>query len=195
MRAFIAVNIAADVLSEIDKVVERLAKQVRGARWVAPHRRHLTLRFLGETDETVLSALSETIDTACRKYPPFTLEVRGIGFFPSAKRPRILWAGAVRPPHVLGQMQNELEEAARLHGFEPERRRFSPHLTLARFRRPRYDPALIELAGELDEHAFGVSPVEETVLYQSILKPQGAEYKVLRRFPLQGTVETPKQIG
>jgi 2'-5' RNA ligase len=189
MRAFIAVNIAADVLSEIDALVESIKGRVRGARWVAAANRHLTLRFLGEADAKVLSAFTAAVESSCREYESFTLEVRGIGFFPSAKKPRILWAGITRPPLVLGQLQNELEEAARRHGFEPERRRFSPHLTLARFRRPEYDPALIELAWELEGHAFGVSPVTETVLYQSILKPQGAEYRVLHRFPLEGTTE------
>jgi 2'-5' RNA ligase len=191
MRAFIAVNIAADVLSAIDTRVESIKGRVRGARWVAPVNRHLTLRFLGETDEKVLSALADSAHSVCGKHESFTVDVRGIGFFPSAKKPRILWAGITEPPRILGRLQKELEEVARRHGFEPERRRFSPHLTLARFRRPQYDPALIELAGELEAYAFGVSPVEETVLYQSILKPQGAEYKVLQRFPLQEVRKTP----
>ena len=61
MRAFIAVDIAADVLSEIESLVQQIEGRIRGGRWVVPKNLHLTLRFLGETDEKTLSALSETL--------------------------------------------------------------------------------------------------------------------------------------
>jgi 2'-5' RNA ligase len=190
MRAFIAVDLATDVVSEIESLVQQIKGRVRGARWVVPKNLHLTLRFFGETDEQALSALSETVAAAARNHQPFALEFRGIGFFPSAKRPRVLWIGIDKPPEVLLVLQREFEAAARSHGFEPERRPFAPHLTLARFRKPQSDPRLAELARELGEHPLGSSSIEEVVLYQSILKPSGAEHQALRRFPLKGSATT-----
>jgi 2'-5' RNA ligase len=186
MRAFVAVDLVTDVVSEIEALVQRIQGRVRGAKWVAPANLHLTLRFLGEADEQTLSVLSETAASVCRECPSFELEFRGIGFFPSAKRPRILWIGIHQPPEVLLGLQRELEASVTKHGFEPERRDFSPHLTIARFRKPQSDPRFAELARELGEHLFGTSPVKEVVLYRSILKPSGAEYHPLRRFPLKG---------
>jgi 2'-5' RNA ligase len=185
MRAFVAVDLVADVVSEIEALVQQIKGRVPGAKWVAPKNLHLTLRFLGEADEQTLSALSETVASVVRECQPFELEFRGIGFFPSAKRPRILWIGINKPPEVLLELQRELEAATTRHGFEPERRDFSPHLTVARFRKPQSDPKFVELTRELGEHLFGISPVGEVVLYRSILKPSGAEYQVLRRFPLK----------
>jgi 2'-5' RNA ligase len=184
MRAFIAADIATEVVSTIESVVQRIEGRVHGARWVTPKNLHLTLRFLGETDEETLSALSETVTVAAGAHRPFVLDFRGIGFFPSARRPRVLWVGIDKPPEALRKLQHELETAARKHGFEPERRDFSAHLTLARFRKPQSNPRFTELVQELGEYLFGSSSVEELVLYRSILKPRGAEYQVLKRFPL-----------
>jgi 2'-5' RNA ligase len=190
MRAFIAVDLAAGVVSEIEALVQQIEGRVRGARWVAPQNLHLTLRFLGETDEPALSTLSETVASTVRECQQFALEFRGIGFFPSAKKPRVLWVGIDKPPEVLLKLQRELESAARRHGFEPERRDFSPHLTLARFRKPQSGPRFVELARDLSEHPFGISSVEEVVLYRSVLKPGGPQYHVLQRFPLKSSVDT-----
>jgi 2'-5' RNA ligase len=190
MRAFIAVDLAVDVVSAIEALVRKIEGQVRGARWVAPKNLHLTLRFIGESDDQTLSALSETVASTVREFQSFALGFRGIGFFPSVKRPRVLWVGIDQPPKVLLELQRTLEASARKHGFEPEHRDFSPHLTIARFRKPQSDPRFVELARELGEHVFGVSLVEDVVLYRSILRPSGAEYHVIRRFPLQKQVNS-----
>jgi 2'-5' RNA ligase len=90
------------------------------------------------------------------------------------------------PPVSLARVQQEIETMAQRHGFLPETRKFSPHLTLARFREPRPDRRFAELAKELEDYHFGTSRVHEIVLYQSILRPQGAEYQALHKFPLSG---------
>jgi 2'-5' RNA ligase len=90
------------------------------------------------------------------------------------------------PPEDLLNIHKDLEAAVRKSGFEPERRPFSPHLTLARFRNPRPHPRFQEIAREFESQDFGTSRVPDLVLYQSILKREGAEYHALKRLALSG---------
>ena len=188
MRAFVAVDLAEEVLAEIEKFVARVGARLPGARFAVPKNLHLTLRFLGESDERKIATLSDSLESIGSRYRPFTLRYRGIGFFPSARRPRIFWVGLDDPPEELLNIQKDVEAAARLAGFEPERRAFSPHLTLARFRnrRPRPHPRFQEIVREFEKQDFGTSRVSGLVLYQSILKREGAEYQALSRLVLNG---------
>lgn len=184
MRAFIAIDISPDMVSTLEQLVEKEKTRLPRARWVRPANLHLTLRFLGETSESVLMDLGKNLQNAMASYPPMTLEFRGVGFFPSQRRPRVLWVGIPHPPDALARVQMDIESAAQLQGFVPETRKFAPHLTLARFREPRPHKRFAELAEELGDHDFGTSRVDEIVLYQSILRPQGAEYQALQKFAL-----------
>ncbi len=184
MRAFIAVDLAEEVLAEIEKFVARMRSRLPGARWVTPKNLHLTLRFLGESDSQQLATLAASLESISSRYRPFAARCRGIGFFPSSRRPQIFWVGLDDPSEDLGNLQKEVEAAVRRGGFEPERRIYSPHLTLARFRNPRSDPRYGEISREFEKQDFGTSSISELVLYQSILKREGAEYHVLKRLVL-----------
>jgi 2'-5' RNA ligase len=186
MRAFVAVDLAQEVLAEIEQFVARMEARLPGARWVVTTKLHLTLRFLGESDERQLATLAASLESIGSRYRPFTVRYRGIGFFPSARRPRIFWVGLDDPPEDLLNIHKDLEAAVRESGFEPERRPFSPHLTLARFRNPRPHPRFQEIAREFESQDFGTSRVPDLVLYQSILKREGAEYHALKRLALSG---------
>ncbi len=187
MRAFIAVDISDDVLSEIENLAAEWRSRLRGARWVRAKNLHLTLRFLGETSEGTLGKLSDTMAAIAGGSSPFELNFDGVGYFPSARRPKVFWIGVTHPPRTLLELQGQIEAASFKHGFEPEKRRFSPHLTLARFRGAQPDPNYELLVREYEKHSFGSSKVEEVILYQSELKPEGAEYTVLKRFKLGAT--------
>lgn len=184
MRAFVAVGISRKVVSSLERLVESERNRFPRARWVQTANLHLTLRFLGETSEQVLSGMATDLSASLARFPHFTLDCRGVGFFPSSRRPRVFWVGVFNPPAALVQIHEEIESIARRHGFEAETRKFSPHLTLARFREPRFDPRFAEIEKELEEHQFGASRIREVAMYKSILRPQGAEHQVLHKFLL-----------
>ena len=185
MRAFLAVDITREVLSRIGELVEELRPRLSGARWVANANLHLTVRFLGESDAQVLEGVSKEIDLVTKRFETFALHFRGVGFYPSPRRPRVLWVGVSEPPGRLGELHRAMEQVVRRFGFESEKRGFLPHLTLARFRSARQDRRFIDVVHEFEERDFGASAVQDVTLYRSILKPKGAEYHVVRRFPLQ----------
>jgi len=184
MRVFAALDVSAEVRQAVGALVQELQTRVRGARWIPAANLHLTLRFLGETDAKRVSEISEKLESITAQSPPFRLEFRGVGFFPSPRRPRILCAIVARPPRELLHLHQQTEAMAVAHGFPSEPRTFSPHLTFARLQKPAGELRKIET--ELEDRHLGVIPVEEVILFQSMLDANGAQYQVLGRFPLGG---------
>ena len=125
MRLFVALELPSEARIRLS----RLASGLPGARWLPPDNYHLTLRFLGEMPGHRAEELDHAL--AALRGKRFTLQLGGVGVFEKAGRPQALWAGVERNPQ-LDHLQNKVETAVQRIGFEPERRRFTPHVTLAR---------------------------------------------------------------
>ena len=125
MRLFVALELPHALRSRLT----RLAAGLPGARWLPPENYHLTLRFLGEMP----GHRAEELDGALHalRGRRFSLTLSGVGVFEKAGRPQALWAGVERNPQ-LEHLQNKIETAVQRVGFAPERRRFAPHVTVAR---------------------------------------------------------------
>jgi 2'-5' RNA ligase len=126
MRLFAAIGLPQEVRPEIT----RLQRGVAGARWRPPDNLHVTLRFFGDVDERQIEDLDGELSAI--SLPPFTLDIRGSGWFGRAE-PRALWLG-VTPSEPLLYLQDRCERAARRTGLEPETRNYKPHVTLAYLR-------------------------------------------------------------
>jgi 2'-5' RNA ligase len=184
VRLFVALDIPEDVRQAIDALVAKLRGVCRNARWVRIEGAHITLKFIGE----VPLEKAEDIKTALATVPlpaPIKMSFRGLGFFPSERRPRVLWAG-IEASDELGALAAAVETALEPLGIAREQRAFSPHLTLARFDSPSELKRLhagIAAAGPLE---FGRTIAAEFYLYQSVLKRGGAEYTRLATFRFSG---------
>ncbi|HLW80342.1 MAG TPA: RNA 2',3'-cyclic phosphodiesterase [Terriglobia bacterium] len=150
-------------------------------RWTRPSGIHLTLKFLGEVPENQLPKVTQAL-SALGPLDPFPIEIKGFGFFPSPRRPKVFWIGVDAPP-ALARLAARVERAVAPLGFPPEDRIFTPHLTLARFPAPGPEPTLAALAEAARDTPLGRFEVSEFFLFQSILSPRGAEYRKLARFP------------
>jgi len=153
----------------------------RDIRWKRTGGLHLTLKFLGEIETARVASLTAALQ-ALGRFDPFEVEVKGFGFFPDARRPRVLWAG-LEAPAALGELAARVEAALEELGFGRENRPFKPHLTLARFERPHAKPALTAAIGGSSGGSFGSFEVSEFFLFESQLRPGGAKYFKLARFP------------
>jgi 2'-5' RNA ligase len=181
MRAFIAIDLPETIHQELARQQATFGSLCRDARWTRPEGIHLTLRFLGEIGDSQVSKVTEALQ-GLGGFPRFSVEIKGFGFFPDARRPRVFWAGVVAPAELI-QLAGRVEDAMERLGFPRESRAYSPHLTLARFREPRPQPALREEAERRSELSLGRFEVTEFYLYESRLAPQGAEYRKISRFP------------
>ena len=184
MRLFVALDIPEDVRSSLAVLTAKLRPACKDARWPRIEGLHVTLKFIGETAPEKASKIQATLASiAPRSAIPIIF--RGLGFFPNERRPRVLWAG-VEAGSELAALAAAVEAALEPLGIPREHRSFSPHLTLARFDPPgRLNPlhAAIEKASPLE---FGATTAKEFHLYQSVLKPGGAEYTRLSTFSFAG---------
>ena len=182
MRAFVALDVSPSVRPCIEALENELKPLLPSARFVAASNLHFTLRFLGESDPGRVDALAEALGEALSRIPAFTLDVKGCGAFPSARRPRILWLSVANPPDSLFEAQREIERIVREAGFSPEERPFEPHLTIARFRGAA--GSLESILASVRDRELGRTAVDEVVVYESRLSPRGSTYVPLHRLPL-----------
>jgi 2'-5' RNA ligase len=182
LRVFLAVELDARVRGKIAELARELPSLAPRARWVRPEGLHLTLRFFGEVPPRAVESLGARLAEDLAGLPAFDLEFRGCGVFPPHGRPRVLWVNVAHPPKSLFDLHFRAEACARALGFAAETRPFSPHLTVARFReRERSVGSILEA---FENRSFGVSPVEEAILFESRLSSSAARYERLRVIPL-----------
>jgi 2'-5' RNA ligase len=166
-------------------VLRRAASRVGSFRWVAADNLHLTIRFVGELPDAAVADFVRRF--ADLRFSPFNVAISNTGFFPSAERPRVFWAGLSAGGRELAALGAEVERHCRAAGLAAESRPFSAHLTLARIRPRRHQ--VLQCCRDLQREADEWLPlgmewqVDQLVLYSSILAPDGPIYEVVARFP------------
>jgi len=149
---------------------------------------HLTLKFLGSVPEANIEPVAGALREASVGMSPFEARIRGLGAFPSAGRPRVLWAGVADGAAQMTELARRVDTALVALGFAREERPFSPHITLGRVRRPARDPALTDALGRGATRELGRMPVPSVSLMRSELNPQGARYTELASVMFRGPV-------
>jgi RNA 2',3'-cyclic 3'-phosphodiesterase len=187
IRLFIAVRVPDSQLALVKKSSGALRTAVDDARWTPPENQHLTLKFLGSTPEEALEPIGTAIDAVAQRVGPDKISLSGLGAFPSRRRARVLWAGVDDPSDLLSRLAGGLDEALKPYGFEPEKRKFTPHLTLARLRTPA-DVSEALGAGP-DDPGFSAFLVDSIDLFSSKLSRYGARYEVVNTFLLRGPIQ------
>ena len=183
IRAFIALTLDSKVIEKIADTSTRLRPEISGVRWVAPANFHLTLKFLGGIDESMVEPIEARLREQLRLFPRFSINVKGLGVFPNPKQPRVLWVGLTGDRLVA--LASKVEAALQQLGFTPETRKFTPHLTIGRWRQTERAPgSLIQQLETWRVYEFGKSNVENVNLIESVLKPKGASYNHLATVPL-----------
>jgi 2'-5' RNA ligase len=187
MRVFTAVEIeSGEVLSKILKFKSKVAScsQGRGLKPVEDENIHITLRFIGEVPEDSIPAITACVERA-ESFSPFNIEVRGVGAFPTPSRPKVIWVGVSAGSERLKALRDEMEGCLRPLA-KPDRKEFTPHITVARVKGRINLPCLKDLLESYADFIFGQSPVTEVKLKKSILRPQGPIYTDVLRVPLKG---------
>lgn len=162
----------------ICEVQSQLKRRLSGVRWVGRENLHFTVKFLGAVGEEKIAPISDALERAVGSVPRFSITGRGIGVFPDIRRARVLWAG-FESDH-LEALAREIEALLEPIGFPREKRSFKPHLTIGRWRDPvNQEEKLKREIEQWKDYDFGVSRVEEVILFRSLLKPQGAVYSPL----------------
>jgi 2'-5' RNA ligase len=183
IRAFIAVDLDDSVIEKICNAIGVLKSHITEIRWVKKENLHLTLKFLGNIAEPQVRSIVAAIGQPLRLFAPCTISAKGLGVFPDFRRPKILWVGLNGDP--LAELAAKIESALVPLGFVPENRVFTPHLTIGRWREgSRPAKNLRQEIASWNDFEFGACAVRQIVLFQSVLKPEGASYRELRTIQL-----------
>ncbi|MGH2788790.1 MAG: RNA 2',3'-cyclic phosphodiesterase [Actinomycetota bacterium] len=184
VRLFVAARVPEPQLLLLKRMAAPLKGAIDDARWTPPENQHLTLKFLGSTPADLLEPIGAAVDSVAAHIAPDKVSLSGLGAFPTPRRARVLWAGVDDPSGLLPRLAEGLDTALGPLGFEPEKRKFMPHLTLARLRTPA--PVAEAMQGVRLDEAFTPFLVGSIDLFSSKLSPHGARYEVLNYFELRG---------
>ncbi len=183
MRLFLAVELdeavrraAADTARALAAALDRRGIR-RGLAWVAPGNLHFTLHFLGEVDEPTARAVIERVSPPLA-VAPFDLALAGVGTFPPAGPPRVIWLGVAEGGRDLAAVHGEIGRRLEGLGVTRDRRPFSAHLTLGRVKSP-LGPRLHEVLAEASLAGQARCRVDHVTLFESRLSPRGATYSVI----------------
>ena len=191
MKQKIRTFVAVEVDDAVREMAAELAQELSGAggdvKWVEPENMHLTVKFLGEVDSREVHEVCRAVASAAEPVAPFSLEFRGAGAFPNARRPRTLWLGTGEGSESLAVLAERVEKALHEIGYPREGRRFHAHLTLGRVRRGGAELArLAELLGQYAEFDAGRTHVSQLAVFSSTLQRGRPAYDVLGRAKLKG---------
>ena len=184
MRLFLAVNIPLSVRDAIYADAESLRAATTGVRWVSSSALHVTLKFLGEQDDSLVEPLRRAIESVAARHAPVSVETTHIGAFPNFRRPRVVWVG-MTGEHALQALARDIDRALTPLGIPAETRAFQAHLTLGRVKSELAptDAAAVAAVAET-RRAPRTFTVEAVDLMRSELGPGGSRYSVVAAVPL-----------
>lgn len=171
-RLFVGIPLPPEYREAIEPFTRSLRVGNAKVAWSRERNWHMTLKFLGDTDEDRIPAIRQAL--ASIHCPAFTMQAGGHGAFPDLRRPRVLWLGLAQGSKQTATLAALVEGALEEVGIERDRKPFRPHLTLGRIRKPGrtdWDAAL--KAGKREWPPF---TVDRFILWRSVLKPTGAEH-------------------
>lgn len=189
IRAFIAIELPHEIHQRLDQVISQLKQRLgdTAIRWVPADNIHLTLKFLGDVSIANVEVLKKIMQAEAAGCPHFEISVGGLGAFPNAHHPRVVWVG-VEAPSDLNNLQHAIEAATERLGYTKEERPFSAHLTLGRVSR-NATPKDARLIGEVLESTkvgfLGAAHIQAVHLFKSDLKPTGSIYTKMFTAPLK----------
>jgi RNA 2',3'-cyclic 3'-phosphodiesterase len=178
-RLFVAFDVPDDVRARLADAISSLREDVPG-KWVPPQNWHVTVKFLGSTWPRLVDWVHESCARVAAEHEAVETSLSTLGAFPTERRARVLWAGLGDPEERFPAIASALDRALERE-FEPEKRAFTAHLTVARF-----DPPA-PLAGMLEAVDVASEPfvVDRLVLYRSHLRRPAPVYEPVGEFPFR----------
>lgn len=186
MRTFIAVELEKNLIDTIDNFIFKTYREIDSNKisWVKKENLHITLKFLGEIDEKQVEIVKNLLRDISKNIKEFTITIEGLGVFPKINFPRVIWLGIKNGESELKSLANLIEEALSKHNFPKEQKEFLAHLTIARVKQIKKINEIINYIEKYKTQTFGISRIYNITFFQSILRPEGPEYKILEKFKL-----------
>ncbi len=185
-RTFVAISLPPEILDGLEAAVRSLSELGLSGRGVRRSAMHLTLKFLGNAGDYKLSAVVATLSRLGSAMPPFEVVFKKPDAFPHKKGARVVFVSVQTSPALLG-LHSAIEEKLGALGLDRESREYRAHLTLMRLKSSRHLSRLQDWFNREFKVTGMCFAVDRFHLYESILKPEGAEHSILESFPLLGS--------
>jgi len=180
-RGFIAVDVEA--FEQLEAFEQAIRTTGANVKLVEPHNVHITLKFLGETQESHIDEIEQIMKDAVADVTPFDLRLNGSGVFPNEQYIKVIWIG-IESGEPLGPIAQRLDDGLTRLSYKKERRGFSPHLTIGRVKTAREKERLLEVIASYRDKEFATIPVKSIRLMKSDLTPKGPIYTIMREVPI-----------
>ncbi len=173
------------VLPKVVEFSEKLRRLGSSLKVVDPNIIHMTLKFLGETDESLTPRIKEAMERSVEGVPPMLVKFRGVGVFPNMSRIRVIWIGTEGGENM-SLIARRLDDDLFKWGFRKEGRPFVPHVTLARAREGCSAAEASALVETSRREEFGEQVMDTLRLKKSVLSPRGPTYTTVEEVKLRG---------
>ncbi len=177
MRVFIAAHIPEEIRGIINRYILEIKPQWEGVKWENYNKLHVTLKFLGEIEGSIVGKIEDILKEILQVYSPFEMTISGLGGFPNLRNPRVLFISLSKNRELM-RLQTEIEEGLETLGFKKEIRTFDPHITVGRVK------GRARLKGSLPLPNHNPFLITQIAVMKSELSPQGSKYTPLSLFQL-----------
>lgn len=176
-RGFIAIDIeACPKLTEFENEIKKTGADVK---LVETENVHVTLKFLGDTEEVLVDGIEKIMNNAVKETKSFNIQLKGTGVFPNQNYIKVIWVG-IEHGDPIGAIAHEIDDKLSKLGFEKEKRGFSPHLTIARVKTSKNKEKLLQIIEKYRDVEFTDIKVDSVKLKKSDLTPKGPIYTTLK---------------
>jgi len=183
IRCFIAIELDKTITPKLAELQNRLRKKIKNdeknLKWIRAEDIHLTLKFLGDVPDNLTGMICTAVSDAVTEYEPFEIEIGNCGCFPSRGSARVLWTGITQGQIELQTIQETVDLYLQELNFDPEQRKFHPHLTLARIKNFQTGRKAQEIIAREEPFTVGFQQVEKITVFQSELTRSGPIYTAL----------------
>lgn len=184
IRSFIAIEIDEQNKQKISSLIAQLKKSDTHIKWITENQMHLTLKFLGNINETDVEKISNSLKFVAKTFSAFTIQFSRIGAFPNIDRPRVIWLGIDKGSGDLKLLNAKIENELEKLGFKKEKREYTAHLTLGRVKSLKNIQNLTKLINEIKPNLEDELKINKLILFQSTLTPKGALYTPLSQYSI-----------
>ncbi len=192
-RGFISIDV--EPTDKMLKFIDEVERTGAPLNMVDPSQLHMTVKFLGDTEEDLVEEIVEKTEFALEPYDPFKIDLKGTGAFPHLGFMKVVWIGSEVSSEetqtskneefsLLSDIAHRIEEELVPLGFERDDREFSPHFTVARVKGGKNKERLKSTIEEYEDEDFATWEVEKLTLKKSVLKKSGPEYHTLEEITL-----------
>jgi len=184
MRLFVGINLNRDLKEKIRNIEDQLVSDDVKIKIVELENLHITLKFLGEVDDSNVKDVTDRLSDALKSSPQFKAELEGVGYFGKPSYVKTLWIGVKEGKEQLMKLMQKINRS--LDYIKKENHESSPHITLGRVKQVKDKKSFIKKLEELNDIKVGELLVKDVALKRSILTPEGPFYEDVKVFALKG---------